>query len=164
MNRNRHASDSNPRGLQLKVPPLATVSFMAAFMWLISVSLPKFHFFLPVRDLLATSICIAGAIISGLGVYSFRRSRTTVNPMKPSSTTSLVVTGVYTISRNPMYLGFLLLLIGWATFLSNLIAFLVLPLFVVYMNRFQIEPEERVLASLFGQQFVEYKSRVRRWL
>jgi protein-S-isoprenylcysteine O-methyltransferase Ste14 len=75
-----------------------------------------------------------------------------------------VRSGVYSFTRNPMYLGFLLVLVGWATFLSNALAFLILPAFILYMNRFQIEPEERALASLFAEEFVAYKSRVRRWL
>jgi protein-S-isoprenylcysteine O-methyltransferase Ste14 len=74
------------------------------------------------------------------------------------------MSGIYRISRNPMYLGFFLLLTGLAIFLSNVIAIVILPLFILYMNRFQIEPEERVLTYLFGQEFVDYKLRVRRWL
>jgi protein-S-isoprenylcysteine O-methyltransferase Ste14 len=84
--------------------------------------------------------------------------------MNPGASSSLVIRGVYTLTRNPMYLGFLLVLVGWAVFLSNTLAFLLLPVFILYMNRFQITPEERALASLFGQEFVVYKSRVRRWL
>ena len=84
--------------------------------------------------------------------------------MKPDASSSLVVSGVYARSRNPMYLGFLLVLVGWAVFLSNVLGFLLLPAFIFYMNRFQIEPEERALRSLFGQAFVTYKSRVRKWL
>jgi protein-S-isoprenylcysteine O-methyltransferase Ste14 len=84
--------------------------------------------------------------------------------MKPESSSSLVVSGIYRWSRNPMYLGFLLGLLGWAIFLSNVLAFLFLPVFILYMNRFQIEPEEKALAVLFGKQFAAYKSRVRQWL
>ena len=68
------------------------------------------------------------------------------------------------MTRNPMYLGFLLVLLGWAIYLSNVLAFLLLPAFILYMNRFQIYPEEKALASLFGEEFASYKSRVRRWL
>ena len=97
-------------------------------------------------------------------IASFVRAKTTVNPMKPASASALVVSGLYARSRNPMYLGLLLILIGWAVYLSNGLAFLLLLAFILYMNRFQIEPEERALISLFGQEFVAYKSRVRRWL
>jgi protein-S-isoprenylcysteine O-methyltransferase Ste14 len=84
--------------------------------------------------------------------------------MDPASSSSLVLSGIYKFSRNPMYLGFLLALFGWAVFLSNALAFVFLPAFIFYMNRFQIEPEEKALAGKFGQEFVDYKSRVRRWL
>jgi protein-S-isoprenylcysteine O-methyltransferase Ste14 len=119
---------------------------------------------LPGRELLAATFAVAGAVICGLGIASFSRAGTTVNPMKPDSASSLVVSGIYTLTRNPMYLGFLLVLLGWASYLSNLLSFLFLPAFIWYMDRFQIYPEERALASLFGEEFASYKSRVRRWL
>lgn len=150
--------------LELKIPPVALVLLAAALMWLASWAMPAFWFEYPSRGLLSVSVTLAGAIISGLGIASFRRARTTVNPMKPDSTSSLVVSGIYRLTRNPMYLGFLLVLLGWAMFLSNALALLSLPAFIFYMNRFQIEPEEKALCSLFGQQFVTYTSRVRRWL
>ncbi len=150
--------------LELKIPPVALILFISVLMWLASWAMPAFGFEFPSRDVLSVSMAVAGAIISGLGIASFRRARTTVNPMKPDSTSSLVVSGIYRLTRNPMYLGFLLVLLGWAVFLSNVLVFLFLPAFIVYMNRFQIEPEEKALHSLFGQQFVTYTSRVRRWL
>ena len=150
--------------LELKVPPVAVVLSIAALMWLVSWAVPKLGFVFPARNLLAVSLGVTGAVTSMLGVVSFSRAKTTVNPMKPDASSSLVVSGVYALSRNPMYLGFLLVLIGWAVFLANVLAFLLLPAFIFYMNRFQIEPEERALTSLFGQAFVAYKSRVGKWL
>ncbi|MDQ6733456.1 MAG: isoprenylcysteine carboxylmethyltransferase family protein [Nitrospirota bacterium] len=150
--------------LELKIPPVALVLLVAALMWLASWDMPAFGFEFPSRHVLSVSMAVAGAIISGLGIVSFRQARTTVNPMKPDSTSSLVVSGIYRLTRNPMYLGFLLVLLGWAIFLSNALTFVFLPAFVFYMNRFQIEPEEKALHSLFGPQFVAYTSRVRRWL
>jgi protein-S-isoprenylcysteine O-methyltransferase Ste14 len=152
------------RGLELKVPPAAVVVVTAALMWLASWALPLFGFMFPARGVFVVSFAGAGLVTSALGVVSFRRARTTVNPTRPGSSTCLVRSGVYSFTRNPMYLGFLLVLVGWATFLSNALAFLILPAFILYMNRFQIEPEERALASLFAEEFVAYKSRVRRWL
>jgi len=150
--------------LELKVPPLALVLLMAALMWLAAWALPALGFMLPGDYLFSVSLLVAGTVISGLGVASFRRAKTTVNPMKPDSSSSLVTSGIYRWTRNPMYLGFLLGLLGWAIFLSNALAFLLLPVFVVYINRFQIEPEEKALAMLFGKPFANYKSHVRRWL
>jgi protein-S-isoprenylcysteine O-methyltransferase Ste14 len=152
------------RFLELKVPPLALMMLMAALMWLVSRATPALQVPVPARTFLSLGFVIAGAVTSALGVVSFRRARTTVNPMNPAASSSLVIGGIYRLTRNPMYLGFLLALIGWAVFLSNALAFLLLPVFIFYMNSFQIEPEERALASLFGQEFITYRSRVRRWL
>ena len=150
--------------LELKVPPVVVVFLMATLMWLVSRAVPEFAFEIPARDLLAVSLAIVGVGVSILGIAAFRRARTTVNPMNPDASSALVRSGIYSRTRNPMYVGFLLILAAWAIFLSNVLAFLLLPAFVVYMNRFQIEPEERALESLFGEEFVAYKSRVRKWL
>jgi protein-S-isoprenylcysteine O-methyltransferase Ste14 len=96
-------------------------------------------------------------------VVTFRKAKTTVNPLKPHAS-SLVTWGVYAISRNPMYLGGLIMLLGWAIFLPNALAFVFLPIYVLYINWFQIAPEERALTSLFGQTYVAYQMRARRWL
>lgn len=150
--------------LDLKVPPLALVFLVGAVMWLVTWVMPAFGFVLPGRDLFAIPAMAAGAAIAGMGIVSFRRAHTTVNPMKPDSSSSLVVSGIYRLTRNPMYLGFFLILLGWTVFLSNLLAFLLLPAFVWYINHFQIEPEEQALTLLFGQAFLSYRTRVRRWI
>jgi protein-S-isoprenylcysteine O-methyltransferase Ste14 len=109
-------------------------------------------------------LSLLGALTCLAGVVGFRRAKTTVNPMHPDSTSSLVVSGIYGYTRNPMYLGFLLILLAWAAALSNVLTLLSLPAFVLYMNYFQILPEERVLASRFPRDYTEYRARVRRWL
>ena len=91
-------------------------------------------------------------MITGSAVLSFRRAHTTVNPMQPSSASSLVTSGIYRYTRNPMYLGMLFVLVGWALYLANVLAFLFLPAFIVYMNRFQLESEECALTALFGER------------
>ena len=150
--------------LDLKIPPGAIVLVTAVLMWLSSWAVPILGLVIPARDVLALGIAIAGGVISILGVVSFRRAGTTVNPLTPEASSSLVLSGVYTLSRNPMYLGFLLLLLGWGIYMSNALALAFVPAFFVYINRFQIEPEERALTSRFGQEFVSYSSRVRRWI
>jgi protein-S-isoprenylcysteine O-methyltransferase Ste14 len=150
--------------LELKLPPVALGGIAAALIWSTSAAAPGFDFMFPASSMSSVSLALIGALTCLAGVVSFRRAKTTVNPMKPDSTSSLVVSGVYRYTRNPMYLGFLLILLGWAAFLSNLLALVVLPAFVLYMNRFQIFPEERALASLFADDYAEYRARVRRWL
>jgi protein-S-isoprenylcysteine O-methyltransferase Ste14 len=150
--------------LELKVPPVVVVLVTALAMWLVAWLLPSGAVVLPARILFAVTLAILGAATSALGVVAFLRARTTVNPTKPEATSSLVSSGVYMLTRNPMYLGFLLILSGWAIFLANLAVFPLLPIFVFYMNRFQIQPEEKALTTLFGQGFVRYTYSVRRWI
>ena len=152
------------RALESKVPPVAAAFLAALLMWLVSRALPAFAFEFPWCEVVAIGLGTVGVVISSLGVLSFRRAGTTVNPIKPGSTTSLVASGVYGMSRNPMYLGFLLLLAAWAVFLSSAPAFLLLPAFAIFIDRFQIVPEERALSAIFGPDFVAYKARVRRWV
>ncbi|MGZ8394113.1 MAG: methyltransferase family protein [Nitrospira sp.] len=150
--------------LDLKVPPVALMLFAGGCMWVVARAAPAFGFAFPARFISAMGVVVIGIATAGTGVFSFSRAKTTVNPMKPDSSSALVMSGIYRLTRNPMYLGILLLLIGWGIFLSNALAFLILPGFVLYMNRFQIEPEERALTRLFGQAFVTYRSQVRRWI
>jgi protein-S-isoprenylcysteine O-methyltransferase Ste14 len=133
-------------------------------MWLAAWLLPSLGWPFPGHQVLAVAAVIAGAVTSAAGVVQFRRARTTVNPMTPDAASSLVVAGIYRWTRNPMYVGFLLALLGWALWLANPASTLVLPLFVLYMNRFQIVPEERALAARFGASFEQYRRSVRRWL
>jgi len=98
------------------------------------------------------------------GVLAFRARKTTVNPLNPDAASTLVVDGVYRFSRNPMYLGFLLMLAGLAVYLSSPTAAILVPAFCAYINAFQVRPEERALLARFGPSFVEYKASVRRWI
>ena len=151
-------------GLKLKVPPVAAGLIAAALMWVAAWAAPVFAFTYPGAYMYSVGLALIGVLTCLAGVVSFRRAKTTVNPMKPASASSLVVSGIYRYTRNPMYLGFLLILLGWAAFLSNVLALVFLPGFVLYMNRFQIFPEERVLGTLFANDFAKYRARVRRWL
>jgi protein-S-isoprenylcysteine O-methyltransferase Ste14 len=112
----------------------------------------------------AIALAVAGGLLALLAFIEFQKARTTVNPFSPKNTTALVTGGVFGWSRNPIYLGDLLILLGWAIYLQHALAFLLLPVFVVYINRFQIEPEEQVLREKFGERFDAYRQRVRRWL
>jgi protein-S-isoprenylcysteine O-methyltransferase Ste14 len=150
--------------LELKVPPLALALVLAVAMWLAATQLPFLAIVVPWRQGLAIAIAGVGILFVLAGGYAFRKAATTVNPTKPATTTTLVVTGAYRLSRNPMYVGALLALTGWAVFLSHPLPFLFLPVFFAYMNRFQISPEERALSARFGADYATYLLAVRRWL
>ena len=150
--------------LELKIPPPLVALGIALLMWLTlrivgPIDVPRM-----VRIGAALAFMVAGLGCDLVGLVVFLRANTTINPLKPASTTSLVVSGIYRITRNPMYLGLLLILLGWATLLANGVAYLLAPLFVFYITRFQIVPEERMLLAKFGADFAAYQARVRRWL
>ena len=149
--------------LESRIPPPAVVLVLGGLMWLASRAAPLLRFDLPGQNWLAVVLISAGFLIGIAGVVTFRRARTTVDPRKPRAS-SLVTWGVYALSRNPMYLGGLIMLLGWALFLSNALAFLFLPAYILYIDRFQIAPEERALTSLFGETYAAYQVRARRWL
>lgn len=133
-------------------------------MWAATRTSPDFGFALPARRIGALTLSLAGVGIALLGVISFRRARTTLNPLHPEAASTLVGSGVYRFTRNPMYLGLLLVLLGWAVFLANALAFVFPAVYVPLMNRLQILPEEKALAEKFGAGFADYQSKVRRWL
>ena len=151
--------------MHLKIPPALVAILMLILMVTLSKLLPQFSFSLPYQLLLAIIIAAAGAGIAVAGVASFRRLQTTVNPTRPGTASSLVVDGIYRWSRNPMYLGILLFLIACGIYLANIVALLVIPpVFVIYINTYQIRPEEEALALIFGDEFVRYCASARRWL
>jgi protein-S-isoprenylcysteine O-methyltransferase Ste14 len=150
--------------LELKVPPVAATLLFAALMWLLAAATPGFPITLQWRLAGFAALAVIGGAIGLAGVRSFHQAQTTVNPLNPERSTALVVGGVYRWSRNPMYLGLLLALIGWGLFLANAFALLAALAFVPCMNRFQIGPEERALAEAYGSAFSTYCRQVRRWL
>ena len=152
------------RNLELKIPPVVQAIIIAIAMWSLSVVVPTTGFSFAVRVWFASLIAITGGVMILLGVVSFRLAQTTMDPRVLNQTTSLVKRGIYQISRNPMYLGFLCILVGWAVYLSNGYAYLLLPVFILYMNRFQIAPEERFMLEKFGEEYRSYLTEVRRWM
>lgn len=152
------------RALELKIPPPAVMVLIAGAMWRISVVTPALEVPAFIRAAAAVAIALAGGGFSLAGIISFRRAKTTVNPMKPETTSSLVCSGIYGVTRNPMYVGLLFVLVAWAVFLSSAWAWLGPLAFVLYINRFQIAPEERALSAMFTTGYSAYRSRVRRWL
>lgn len=152
------------RYLELKVPPVAT--FLVALV--MSNRLADVFVFADVALPYKEGAFILCFILSGLvglsALFQFRRAKTTVNPTKPDQASTIVDSGIFNYSRNPMYLALLLLLLGVAYWHQNWVSLLVVVLFVLYMNRFQIQPEERILERIFGHAYTDYKARVRRWI
>lgn len=150
--------------LELKIPPPVVALVCALAAWQIAVRAPDFAIDFPGRSALAAAIATFGLAIDFLSLLRFLRAHTTINPMRPGNASSLVADGLYRYTRNPMYLGLLLVLTAWTLYQGNAIAFAVLPLFVAYLTRFQIVPEERLLAAKFGAPYEAYRRAVRRWI
>jgi len=107
---------------------------------------------------------ISGLIIILYAIILFKKYKTTITPLNPSNATKLITVGIYKFSRNPMYLGLLLVLLG-ISFIINIIGgFFLIPLFILYLNLFQIIPEESAMVDLFKDEFLDYKKNVRRWI
>jgi protein-S-isoprenylcysteine O-methyltransferase Ste14 len=150
--------------LELKIPPPLVALCLALLMWLSSMVVSPIEVSLVFRIGIAVALIVIGQSISISGMVAFRRAGTTVNPLKPSTASSLVSDGVYRFTRNPMYVGLLLTLLAWSVFLSSPQGLVFVAVYVLYIDRFQIEPEERALSLLFGAQYGEYRQRVRRWI
>jgi len=113
---------------------------------------------------LVALFALAGLALDFSGLMAFLRRHTTINPLHPEKSSALVTGGVYTITRNPMYLGMACLLLAWSVYLQSPAALLGIAAFMAYITHFQIKPEERTLHKLFGGEFAAYCGRVRRWL
>ena len=115
-------------------------------------------------NIFALIFLIIAVIIIILSINKFRKIKTTISPLKPNKTSSLVKSGIYEYTRNPMYLGLLLMLVSIALFLKNFISFLIIPLFILFITKNQILPEEEALEKIFGEEYKNYKKKVRRWI
>ncbi|ORT52738.1 hypothetical protein ST37_00020 [Vibrio sp. qd031] len=149
--------------MELKIPPLIQLSICFLLMFMVSSGALTDGAF-TIRFAFWVAISITAAVVSLLGVWEFKRHQTTVNPMDPESSGSLVRSGIYQYSRNPMYLGFLLFLFAFGILLGDVKSLFIVPLFFSYMTIFQIIPEERALQGLFGNEYKQYQREVRRWL
>lgn len=143
------------------VPP---IYFFSALLVMVGL-----HLYVPIGAVVPSPFNLAGAAVVALGLALtlwaaglFRIAGTPIRPFQ--QTTTLVISGVYRITRNPMYLGMVLVLLGVALLLGTIAAFFPIPLFVWQIQRKFVLPEEAFLAGLFGQQYLEYKARVRRWI
>ena len=147
-----------------RLPPLAVAPLAALIAWLAARAAPSLAFDFPGRAALALLLVAAAVSVGLAGIIEFRRARTTVNPLQPERASALVTGGIYRHTRNPMYLAVATMLLAWGLWLGNALGPLGAVLFVAWMDRLQIPPEERALAALFGEEFERYRRKVRRWL
>lgn len=153
--------------LELKVPPvilLLIALFGVYFSPSIMPFIPEVHVFPELRAIIAWSLSIVGVFVAVAGVVTFKLAKTTTNPMLIGNASSLVTHGIYRFTRNPMYLGMLLIIFSFIIKTGHLAGIVFALAFLAYMTRFQIKPEERMLTKIFKGQYKDYLKRTRSWL
>jgi len=132
-------------------------------MWAGARAMPALDF--PMPGWVASAVLFAAGLATGIGAFlQFRKAGTTINPMTPQASSALVTGGFFAWSRNPIYVADVLVLLGAALWIGSFVAFLFVALFIAFIDRFQIRPEERALRARFGEEYERYCARVRRWL
>lgn len=149
--------------LELRVYPLG-LFFLTAVAVVASRRLPGSRFETPFSDYAALLLLSIGALIALLALINFHQNATTVHPKQPEQATTLVTRGVFAFSRNPMYLGLVIMLIAEAVWMETYWGIAFAIGFGVYITRFQIIPEERHLREKFGEAFERYCAQTRRWI
>ncbi len=152
------------RSLEHKIPPPILVPVIGAAMWAVAQLRPSLPIDRNLRLVAAMPFVLSGLSFLALGVLAFWKAKTTIDPVRIEAASSFVSDGVYRYTRNPMYVGFAGLLVGWALYLAVPYALFGPVGFTLFINLFQIIPEERVMSSKFGRDYDEYRKRVRRWL
>ncbi|MGX5732530.1 methyltransferase family protein [Pseudoxanthomonas beigongshangi] len=153
-----------PRTFETRIPPPIVLLIAASLMWALARLSPAMRLAWPGAGWLAAILAVLGLALNLVPKWWFGRAGTTVNPLRPQAVRHLVVTGPYRFSRNPMYLGHVLLLLAWACSLGHPLALTGVVLYLAWVTCFQIRPEERVLARRFPDAYRDYRRRVRRWL
>lgn len=150
--------------VELRIPPVVVLLLTALAMYLARGAAPSFAFTAPFARPVAWAALALGVGCATAGAAAFQRAGTTLSPTNPGEASALVREGIYRHTRNPMYLGMLLVLTAWGLWLGHWLSLALVSAFVLYMNRFQIGVEERILEEKFGAAYVQYKAEVRRWL
>ena len=150
--------------MRLIIPPAVQLIISAILMWIISLYADNFRFIFKYNNELTLFCLILGGTIIVFGIGAFREAETTITLLHPYKASSLVTMGIYQYTRNLMYFGLLLILFSIAIYLQNLASMFVLPIYVWFISKYQIIPEEEALHKLFGQDYINYQDRVRRWI
>ena len=151
--------------MHLKIPPpiVALIGILLIFLSKDYILILYLHPHL--QNTLSLLFLIFGFVIIFLATKEFKKSETTVNPMKPETSTRLVTSGVFKYTRNPMYLGLASILLASCFYFSSLLGIIVyVPLFIFYITVFQIIPEEESMKTIFNDDYLDYCSKVRRWI
>ncbi len=152
------------RSLELRVPPDVVALLVVGVMWVLSRLGAAISLAPVLRYLLGMAFVLAGLAVVFAAREAFARHDTSWGPLAPSHASALVIDGIYGLSRNPMYLGTWLFLVGVGVMMGSYFSAIGSLLYSVYVDRFQIAPEERALATKFREDFESYRRKVRRWV
>ena len=147
---------------KLKIPPPILVIILITSIYFSSDKLNLI--FIPYRTLFSIVILSIGILVIINPVVKFIKSKTTVNPVEFKNVEKLVTSGIYKYSRNPMYLGMIMIIISTTVYYLNFYSLLTPFIFYFWINRFQIKREEVFLEEKFGQEYLSYKTKTRRWI
>ncbi|MDQ6997653.1 MAG: isoprenylcysteine carboxylmethyltransferase family protein [Mariprofundus sp.] len=150
--------------LRLKIPPPAVAIVFGLMIWGLSNTFSVEVVDADLRQIIALMLLAVAGTIDVWALLSFRFAKTTIDPRYPHKTSAIVSHGIYQFTRNPMYLGLVLILTSLSIYLGAALGIFVLLGFIVYMNKFQIEAEEEHLEQQFGEHYLTYKNHVRRWI
>jgi len=150
--------------LENRIPPPFVTLIVAAAMGGAAHLSPPLAMGGTLRYALVIAFFLLAALFGFPAVRAFVRAGTTIEPVRVERASKLVSSGVYGVTRNPMYVAMTCLLLSWACYLAAPWTFLGPLLFALFINRFQIVPEERAMMARFGVEYGDYKGRVRRWL
>ena len=148
--------------MKTKIPPPLVTLIFGSLIFLTKNIFPEIK--VANNIALGSLFILFGILIASLSIGLFRKYRTTITPINPKGATKLITSGIYKFSRNPMYFSLLLLLIGISIMTNPIGGSIFIPLFILYLNLFQILPEEKAMTDLFKDEFLEYKDSVRRWI
>ena len=148
--------------MKTKIPPPILALIMIAIIYLSSFIVETFTF--SYQTVLSVFIVVIGLACAIPSIRLFTKHKTTISPFTPSETTALVTVGMYRYSRNPMYLGLVLLNIAATIFFGTWLGVIIVVVFIFLLNLVQIIPEEEALLDIFGEEYVEYQKKVRRWI
>jgi len=158
------SKDKMKKLLELKIPPPGYALIIGLLMWLVNRHYPILHWIESPWNLLGPIMIVLAFSMDVSSLLLFFKKHTTPNPFKPENTSELVTSGLYRYTRNPMYVGLLIILKGYAVWLGSITPFLLVPLFYLLITYMQIKPEEKILEEKFGQKYLDYKKQVNRWL
>lgn len=150
--------------MRLCIPPVLQVIICVALAWIAGQTFPQLSISVPFGTIIAIMFAAVGLLLLFLALRLFSEKRTTIDPLRPERAENVITSGIYGMTRNPMYLGLLLIVVAAAVAVANPVSLLAPVLFVFAMNELQIKPEEQALSQKFGPSYTGYCERVRRWI